>query len=76
MDTQAFIYACLSGQSGGYNGDVWYPQPAPKYHHWRYMPNQAMTPYTSGTTIGSQLRYVAGVKDMLDSYFIGEDFTP
>ena len=68
------------------------------------MPNQAMTPHISGTTIDAQvsyqssssstilffpfksniqiglkclqLRYAAGVKDMLDRYFKGEDFPP
>lgn len=102
--------------SSGYSGDVWYPQPAPKDHPWRYMPNQAMTPHISGTTIDAQvlsqfhffklfwtctvlnhlinclyiyiciifiilfcffwvqLRYAAGVKDMLDRYFKGQDF--
>lgn len=39
----------------GYSGDVWYPQPAPKDHPWRYMPNQAMTPHISGTTIDAQV---------------------
>ncbi|BBH00403.1 formate dehydrogenase [Prunus dulcis] len=58
----------------GYSGDVWNPQPAPKDHPWRYMPNHAMTPHISGTTIDAQLRYAAGVKDMLDRYFKGEDF--
>ncbi|XP_021900164.1 formate dehydrogenase, mitochondrial [Carica papaya] len=74
MDTQAVVDACNSGQIGGYSGDVWNPQPAPKDHPWRYMPNQAMTPHISGTTIDAQLRYAAGVKDMLDRYFKGEDF--
>ncbi|CAN0924471.1 Formate dehydrogenase, mitochondrial [Linum grandiflorum] len=74
MDTQAVVDACSSGQIGGYSGDVWYPQPAPKDHPWRYMPNQAMTPHISGTTIDAQMRYAAGVKDMLDRYFKGEDF--
>ncbi|XP_043707759.1 formate dehydrogenase, mitochondrial-like [Telopea speciosissima] len=74
MDTQAVAEACSSGQIGGYSGDVWYPQPAPKDHPWRYMPNQAMTPHISGTTIDAQLRYAAGTKDMLDRYFKGEDF--
>ncbi|KAL3369924.1 hypothetical protein AABB24_007117 [Solanum stoloniferum] len=36
------------GPDCGYNGDVWYPQPAPKDHLWRYMPNQAMTPHILG----------------------------
>nr|ARV78458.1 mitochondrial formate dehydrogenase [Vernicia fordii] len=74
MDTQAVADACSSGHIGGYSGDVWYPQPAPKDHPWRYMPNQAMTPHISGTTIDAQLRYAAGVKDMLDRYFKGEEF--
>ncbi|KDP45362.1 hypothetical protein JCGZ_09611 [Jatropha curcas] len=76
MDTQAVADACSSGHIGGYSGDVWYPQPAPKDHPWRYMPNQAMTPHISGTTIDAQLRYAAGVKDMLDRYFKGEEFPP
>ncbi|KAJ0989090.1 hypothetical protein J5N97_007446 [Dioscorea zingiberensis] len=76
MDTQAVADACSSGHIAGYSGDVWYPQPAPKDHPWRYMPNQAMTPHISGTTIDAQLRYAAGVKDMLDRYFKGENFPP
>lgn len=74
MDTQAVVDACSSGHVAGYGGDVWYPQPAPKDHPWRYMPNHAMTPHISGTTIDAQLRYAAGVKDMLDRYFKGESF--
>ncbi|KAK9691495.1 hypothetical protein RND81_09G200600 [Saponaria officinalis] len=76
MDTQAVVDGCSNGHIGGYSGDVWYPQPAPKDHPWRYMPNQAMTPHISGTTIDAQLRYAAGTKDMLDRYFKGEDFPP
>ena len=41
--------------NAGYSGDVWYPQPAPKDHPWRYMPNHAMTPHISGTTIDAQV---------------------
>ncbi|KAF9589586.1 hypothetical protein IFM89_025869 [Coptis chinensis] len=37
-----------SGIVKGYSGDAWFPQPAPKDHPWRYMPNQAMTPHISG----------------------------
>ena len=36
-------------------GDVWYPQPAPKDHPWRTMPNHAMTPHYSGTTLDAQV---------------------
>ncbi|CAA7031372.1 unnamed protein product [Microthlaspi erraticum] len=74
MDRQAVVEAVESGHIGGYSGDVWDPQPAPKDHPWRYMPNQAMTPHISGTTIDAQLRYAAGTKDMLERYFKGEDF--
>ena len=74
MDTQAVVDACSSGQIGGYSGDVWNPQPAPKDHPWRHMPNHAMTPHISGTTIDAQLRYAAGTKDMLERYFKGQDF--
>ncbi|AQL03539.1 Formate dehydrogenase chloroplastic/mitochondrial [Zea mays] len=74
MDAQAVADACSSGHIAGYGGDVWFPQPAPKDHPWRYMPNHAMTPHISGTTIDAQLRYADGVRDMLDRYFKGEDF--
>jgi formate dehydrogenase len=76
MDTQAVADACSSGHVAGYSGDVWFPQPAPKDHPWRYMPNHAMTPHISGTTIDAQLRYAAGTKDMLERYFKGEEFPP
>lgn len=74
MDAQAVADASASGHIGGYSGDVWFPQPAPKDHPWRSMPNHAMTPHISGTTIDAQIRYAAGTKDMLDRYFKGEDF--
>ncbi|KAH0709651.1 hypothetical protein KY284_011078 [Solanum tuberosum] len=60
------------GLDCGYSGDVWYPQPAPKDHLWRYMPNQAMTPHILGLPL--MHRYTARTKDMLDRYFKGEDF--
>nr|AGV54340.1 formate dehydrogenase [Phaseolus vulgaris] len=74
MDTQAVADACSNGHVAGYSGDVWFPQPAPKDHPWRYMPNHAMTPHVSGTTIDAQLRYGGGVKGMLDRHFRGEGF--
>ena len=52
LSTYAFTLVFLCS---GYSGDVWYPQPAPKDHPWRYMPNQAMTPHISGTTIDAQV---------------------
>ncbi|CAI9277174.1 unnamed protein product [Lactuca saligna] len=39
----------------GYSGDIWYPQPAPKDHPWRYMPNQAMTPHIYGTIVDAHV---------------------
>ncbi|KMZ56381.1 Formate dehydrogenase, mitochondrial [Zostera marina] len=74
MDAQAISDACATGHVGGYSGDVWYPQPAPRDHPWRSMPNHAMTPHISGTTIDAQVRYASGVKSMLESFFKGEDF--
>uniref|UniRef100_A0A453LQV7 D-isomer specific 2-hydroxyacid dehydrogenase NAD-binding domain-containing protein n=1 Tax=Aegilops tauschii subsp. strangulata TaxID=200361 RepID=A0A453LQV7_AEGTS len=54
MDTQAVADACRSAHRRA-GGDVWYPQPAPKDHPWRYMPNNAMTPHISGITIDAQV---------------------
>ncbi|KAG0623870.1 hypothetical protein M758_3G207700 [Ceratodon purpureus] len=72
VDVDAVKEACESGQLGGYSGDVWYPQPPPEDHCWRYMPNQAMTPHISGTTIDAQARYAHGVQEMLEQYFSGK----
>lgn len=74
MDRDAIVEAVKSGHLAGYGGDVWYPQPAPKDHPWREMPYHAMTPHVSGTTLDAQVRYSAGVKDVLDKYFKGESF--
>lgn len=61
--------ALESGQLAGYAGDVWFPQPAPNNHPWRTMPNHAMTPHTSGTTLSAQARYAAGVREILECWF-------
>ena len=34
----AVAAALESGQLAGYAGDVWFPQPAPRDHPWRTMP--------------------------------------
>merc|ERR1712151_633320 len=65
-DRDAVAAALTSGQLAGYAGDVWFPQPAPKDHPWRSMPNHAMTPHTSGTTLSAQARYAAGVREILE----------
>eukprot|EP00891_Asterochloris_glomerata_P005003 jgi/Astpho2/5003/Aster-05941 len=70
-DTQAVKEALESGHLRGYAGDVWFPQPAPKDHPWRTMPNHAMTPHYSGTTLDAQARYTAGTKDVLQRFFDG-----
>jgi formate dehydrogenase len=36
------------------------------------MPNHAMTPHVSGTTLEAQKRYAAGVRDSLMAFFEGE----
>lgn len=63
--------ALASGQLAGYAGDVWFPQPAPKDHPWRSMPNHGMTPHTSGTTLSAQARYAAGVREILEDLWDG-----
>jgi formate dehydrogenase len=70
-DREAVAQACESGQLAGYAGDVWFPQPAPKDHPWRTMPNHGMTPHTSGTSLSAQARYAAGVREILECWFDG-----
>jgi formate dehydrogenase len=68
-DREAVAQACASGHLAGYAGDVWFPQPAPKDHPWRKMPNHGMTPHTSGTSLSAQARYAAGVREILECWF-------
>ena len=70
-DRDAVAEACRSGHLAGYAGDVWFPQPAPKDHPWRTMPNHGMTPHTSGTSLSAQTRYAAGVREILECWFDG-----
>jgi formate dehydrogenase len=70
-DRDAVAEACASGQLAGYAGDVWFPQPAPADHPWRTMPNNGMTPHTSGTSLSAQARYAAGVREILECWFDG-----
>ena len=60
-----------SPAAGRVRGDVWYPQPPPADHPWRTMPNNAMTPHTSGTTLSAQARYAAGTREILEDSFAG-----
>lgn len=68
-DRDAVAAALETGQLAGYAGDVWFPQPPPADHPWRSMPNHAMTPHTSGTTLSAQARYCAGVREILEDFF-------
>lgn len=70
-DRDAIVRALESGQLAGYAGDVWFPQPPPKDHPWRTMPNHGMTPHVSGTTLSAQARYAAGVREILECWFTG-----
>ncbi|MEX0785835.1 MAG: NAD-dependent formate dehydrogenase [Dehalococcoidia bacterium] len=70
-DRDAIVRALESGQLAGYAGDVWFPQPAPKDHPWRSMPNHGMTPHVSGTSLSAQSRYAAGVREILECWFDG-----
>lgn len=68
-DRDAVARALESGQLAGYAGDVWFPQPAPKDHPWRTMPNHGMTPHTSGSSLSAQARYAAGTRETLECWF-------
>lgn len=70
-DRDAIARALESGQLAGYAGDVWFPQPAPRDHPWRTMPNHGMTPHVSGTTLSAQARYAAGTREILECFFEG-----
>ena len=70
-DRDAIVRALESGQLAGYAGDVWFPQPPPNDHPWRSMPNHAMTPHTSGTSLSAQARYAAGVREILECWLDG-----
>ena len=70
-ERNAVVKALETGQLAGYAGDVWFPQPAPTEHPWRQMPNHAMTPHTSGTSLSAQARYAAGVREILENWFDG-----
>ena len=72
-DREAIVRALESGQLSGYAGDVWFPQPAPNDHAWRSMPNHGMTPHTSGTSLSAQARYAAGVREILECLFDGNE---
>lgn len=71
VETLALVEALEKGQLAGYAGDVWYPQPAAPDHPWRHMPNHAMVPHYSGTTLEAQKRYSDGVKDCLVRFLAG-----
>ena len=71
VDRDAVARALESGQLAGYAGDVWFPQPAPRDHPWRTMPNHGMTPHISGTSLSAQARYAAGVREILECFLEG-----
>ena len=71
VDTDALVEVMEQGHLAGYAGDVWYPQPAPADHPWRNMPNHAMTPHVSGTSLEAQRRYADGIRDCLTRFFDG-----
>jgi formate dehydrogenase len=69
VERESIVKALEDGHIAGYAGDVWFPQPPPKDHPWRTMPNHAMTPHTSGTVLSAQHRYSAGVVETLECFF-------
>ena len=76
VDTDALVEALEAGHLAGYAGDVWYPQPAPADHPWRSMPNHAMTPHVSGTSLEAQKRYADGIRDCLENFLAGTPIDP
>ncbi len=70
-DRDAVARALDSGQLAGYAGDVWFPQPPPNDHPWRTMPNHAMTPHTSGSSLSAQARYASGIREILECWLDG-----
>jgi formate dehydrogenase len=68
-DRDVIAQACSDGALGGYAGDVWFPQPPPADHPWRFMPWHGMAPHTSGTSLSAQARYAAGVREILEHSF-------
>jgi len=71
-DRNAVAKALETGQLAGYAGDVWFPQPPPKDHPWRTMPNHGMTPHISGTSLSAQTRYASGVREILECWLDGK----
>merc|ERR1711865_111024 len=70
-DRDVIAEACADGRLGGYAGDVWFPQPPPADHPWRSMPYHGMTPHISGTSLSAQVRYAAGVREILENHLDG-----
>ena len=71
VDTEALVEVMEAGHLSGYARDVWYPQPAPADHPWRTMPNHAMTPHVSGTSLEAQKRYSDGIRGCLVNFIAG-----
>ncbi|HYJ82738.1 MAG TPA: NAD-dependent formate dehydrogenase [Allosphingosinicella sp.] len=71
VDRDAVARALGDGRLAGYAGDVWFPQPAPRDHPWRTMPNNGMTPHISGSSLSAQARYAAGTREILECFFEG-----
>ena len=72
VETSDLVEVMEEGHLAGYAGDVWFPQPAPSDHPWRSMPNHALTPHVSGTSLEAQKRYSDGIRDCLERLFAGE----
>lgn len=71
VDRDALARVMDEGHLAGYAGDVWYPQPAPRDHPWRTMPNNGMTPHVSGSSLSAQARYAAGTREILEDWLAG-----
>ena len=71
MIPKTLVEALEKGHLAGYAGDVWFPEPAPRNHPWRNMPNHGMVHHYSGTTLEAQKRYADGIKNCLVKFLNG-----
>lgn len=68
VDRLAVVSGLTTNKLAGYGGDAWDEVPPAIDHHWRNMPNHAMTPDMSGASIPAQARVSAALKTVLTSW--------
>lgn len=69
VDRLAVVSGLVNNKLAGYGGDAWDEVPPAIDHHWRNMPNHAMTPDMSGASIPAQARVSSALKTVLTTWF-------